>query len=459
MGDSYQLQDLPLRSGLTHSQTTPEDLPMLSPMSLFRTPNLVSRSIPQTHVVSLLILSAALVLPSAFVATAYAQAPAAAAANPNAPQRGTVKAVAGSSLTVATDGGKQITINVADTARIQQLAPGSTDLKTAAAAQLSDIGVGDRVLVAGKAGDAPDTFNATRVILMKSGDIAQLQAQQKQDWQRRGVGGIVSAVDPATGTITLSSGAKKIAVTTTPKTIFRRYASDSVKFEDAKLGTLPDTHAGDQIQVRGAKSDDGTSIAAEEIVSGTFTNLSGLVASVNAAAGTLTLKDLATKKMVTVQVTANADVRKLPLEMATRFAARAHGGGAGGAGGGAGAGGGRPAGAEGGGGAPGGEGSRGPGGGMGGGGMGGGGGRGAGMDLSRMLSRLPEEKLSELKTGDAVMIVASETQPGAASVTAVTVLSGVEPILAASPSGSAPAMTLSPWSMGGAPEMGGGGGQ
>ena len=75
-----------------------------------------------------------------------------------------------------------------------------------------------------------------------------------------------------------------------------------------------------------------------------------------------------------------------------------------------------------------------------------------------MLSRLPEEKLSELKTGDAVMIVASETQPGATSVTAVTVLSGVEPILAASPSGSAPAMTLSPWSMGGpAGEMGGGG--
>ena len=74
-----------------------------------------------------------------------------------------------------------------------------------------------------------------------------------------------------------------------------------------------------------------------------------------------------------------------------------------------------------------------------------------------MLARLPDAKLTDLKPGDAVMVVASQTQPGAGSVTAVTMLSGVEPILAATPSGS-PAMTLSPWSMGGAPEGGGGGG-
>jgi len=436
---------------------------MLAPTSHSTTPHSASRFALPTRFASALMLSAVLLLPVALVPAVDAQAPAAAPANPNAPQRGTVKAIAGSALTVATDGGKQITINVADAAKVQQLAPGSTDLKTATAAQLSDIAVGDRVLVAGKAGDAPDTFNATRVILMKSGDIAQLQAQQKMDWRRRGMGGIVSAVDPATGTITLSSGARKVAVTTTDKTIFRRYASDSVKFEDAKPGTLADVHAGDQIQVRGAKSDDGLSLAAEETVSGTFTNLAGLVSAVNVVAGTLTLKDLATKKAVTVQVTANADFRKLSPEMAASFARRAHGGGAGagsggGAAGGAGApgaaggtGGGRPAGT----GAPGGDGQRGPG--AGGGGMGGGGGRGAGMDLSRMLATLPEGKLSDLKTGDALMIVASETQPGATSVTAVTLLSGVEPILAASPSGSAPAMTLSPWSMGGPGEMGGGG--
>ncbi len=75
-------------------------------------------------------------------------------------------------------------------------------------------------------------------------------------------------------------------------------------------------------------------------------------------------------------------------------------------------------------------------------------GRSAGMDLSQMLSRLPTETVGDLKVGDAVMIVASQTEPGNAALTAVTLLSGVEPILAATPSG-APAMTLSPWSVGG----------
>ena len=71
-----------------------------------------------------------------------------------------------------------------------------------------------------------------------------------------------------------------------------------------------------------------------------------------------------------------------------------------------------------------------------------------------MLTQLPTETLSDLKVGDAVMIVASEPTPGSDKVTAVTMLSGVEPILAATPSGS-PAMTLSPWSVGGgAPEGG-----
>jgi len=143
-------------------------------------------------------------------------------------------------------------------------------------------------------------------------------------------------------------------------------------------------------------------------------------------------------------VTANSDLRKLPPEMAARFAARARGRAAGEANGG----GTPPAGR-----APGQAGperesgaAAGP-------------ARSAGGDLSQMLSRLPTGSLSDLKPGDAVMIVASESTPGSDKVTAVTMLSGVEPILAATPSGSA-AMTLSPWNMGGgaAASEGAGGG-
>ncbi len=63
-----------------------------------------------------------------------------------------------------------------------------------------------------------------------------------------------------------------------------------------------------------------------------------------------------------------------------------------------------------------------------------------------MISRLPTSALADLKTGDAVMIVASEPSPGSTAVTAITLLSGVEPILTANPNGG---MNLSGWNMGG----------
>jgi co-chaperonin GroES (HSP10) len=359
-----------------------------------------------------------------------AQAPAAAAR-----QLGTVTAVAGNSLTMKTDAGQEVVVSVPDGARILQLAPGSTDLKTAQAIALKDIAAGDRVLVTGKAGDGAGSFAAARVILMKSSDIAQKHEMEQADWQKRGTGGIVSAVDAGTGTLTVAVGAKKVAVTTSSKTQFRRYAGDSVKFEDAKPGTLGQIQPVDQLRVLGTKSDDGLSIPAEVIVSGSFKNLAGLITTLDAAKGTLTLKDLATKKTVTVTITENSNVRALPPEAAARFAARARGGAGGAspqpAGQAEASGGGRP----------------------------GGMGRSAGGDLSQLVSRLPNKTIADLKVGDAVMIVASQPDPGSATVTAVTLLSGVEPILAATPSGG-PAMTLSPWNIGGegAPEGGGGGG-
>jgi co-chaperonin GroES (HSP10) len=393
---------------------------------------------------------AAMLLPFSGAASLEATAVAQAAAAAPARQIGTVKAISGTSLTLATDGGSQVTATVADGARILQLAPGSTDLKSATQITLGDVAVGDRVLITGKSED-DGSFSATRVILMKSTDIAQKNETEKQDWQHRGAGGIVSAVNGST--LTISAGARKIQVETVATTKFRRYAGDSVKFEDAKAGTLSQIQVGDQLRVRGNKSDDGSTIQAEEIVSGSFKNLSGTIATINAAGGTITLKDLTTKKMMTVSVTANSDVRKLPPEIAARFAARQRGEGAS-AGAGANGGAGRPQGA----GAPAGASTTtgGPPRGAGMGGPGGGMGRSAGGDLSSMLSQLPTEPLSDLKVGDAVMIVASETAPGSDKVTAVTMLSGVEPILAATPSGT-PAMTLSPWSVGGAAPEGGGG--
>jgi len=344
------------------------------------------------------------------------------------PKLGTVKAVAGNVVTLVTDppAKETVTITVLDGAKVQQLAVGSTDLKTATPAQLSDIAVGDRMLAPVKPGDAPGSFTASRVILMKSGDIAQMQAAQQADWKKNGVGGIVAAVDPASGAVTITSGAKKIAIQTTAKTEFKRFARDSEKYEDALPGKLAQIEVGDQVQARGTKSADGLSVQAVEVLSGAFLDLSGQIASVDASAGTISLRDLATKKTVTVAVTANSDIRTMPAQMATMFAARQS------------AGGGRGAAAA----AAGGDGS---------GGYGGRRGGGGAADLAQMIGRMPAAKLSDLHKGDAVMIVASEAAQGSSGATAITVLNGVDAILTANPNGG---MSLS-MSLGG----GGGGGE
>ena len=369
---------------------------------------------------------------------AQAQSPAVPVTAVTVSERGTVKTVAGNGFTMATDTGQAVTVSVASGARVLQLGVGSTDLKTATPGQLSDIAVGDRVLVTGKAVEGAASFNALRVILMKSSAIAQMQAAQKADWKARGVGGIVSSVDAATGTITLAVGAKKLAVHTGSKTEFKRFSGDSVKYEDAKAGTLAQIQAKDQLQARGAKSADGLSIEAEEVASGSFKNLSGLITSIvpgpgiDMATGKVTIKDLASKKVMTVNVTAKCDIRNLPLMLATRIAAQTNGGGRGGRGGGGAA-------------------AYGAGGAAGQGDAAGGARRSAGADLSQMMERLPTGTLADLKVGDAVMIVASEPSPGSSTVDAITLLSGVEPILTANPNGG---MDLS-MSMGG----GAGGGE
>lgn len=374
----------------------------------------------------------ALALTSAPVIAVSAQQPAASA---TVRQSGTVTSVSGTTVVFNTAAGVTYTVQALPTARVVQLAPGSTDLKSAQPTTLENISVGDRILVAGKAGDGANTLNATQLVVMKSTDIAQRNQQLTEDWQKRGTGGIVSAMDTATGTITLKSGAHSISVSTSASTIYRRYAPGSVKYEDAKPSTLQQIAVGDQMQVRGDKSADGTTDQAEEIVYGSFQNISGLVASVDAAARTLTLKDLASKKTVTVRMTDGTDLRTLPPEAGARLAMRLKAASPAGAGAAAThrpSSGGEAAGAAS---AETGQGPRGT------------GAHSGGGDLSQMIPHLPATTAAELKAGEALMIVASKGAPSEPLI-AITVLSGVEPILSAAPSGSQ-GMTLSPWSLGG----------
>src|SRR4029077_17332103 len=106
------------------------------------------------------------------------------------------------------------------------------------------------------------------------------------------------------------------------QTILRRYAAGSVKFDDAKPATLTEIKAGDQLRARGQKTADGGEIDADEIVSGTFRSIAGILVSSDNAAGTIIVTDLATKLPVTLRVSADSQLRKLQPFLAQGIAMR-----------------------------------------------------------------------------------------------------------------------------------------
>jgi hypothetical protein len=345
---------------------------------------------------------------------------------------GTIKAISANHITLTTDAGSEVTVVIQPSTRLLRMAPGQTELKQATPIQLQDLQVGDRLLAGGASTDAGKSVTATTAVVMTKADVVAKQEHEREDWQKRGVGGVVKAVDVSTGTITLSVGtlgSAQLGVSVSKQTIIRRYAPDSVKFDDAKPGTLEQIKPGDQLRARGTKSADGSELAADEIVSGTFRNVAGTVIVTDPVAGTLTLTDLATRRPVTVRINSDSQLRKLPPMMAQRIAMRLKGGASS-----------SPVGAAAGpppptparaGETPG----------------GGGGGfrQGGAPDFQQMLMRLPVVTLADLQKGEALMIVATEGSAETPS-TAIILLSGVEPILTAAPSQAS--TILSPWNLG-----------
>ena len=137
---------------------------------------------------------------------------------------------------------------------------------------------------------------------MTHSDLAAQHQKELQDWQKRGIDGVASAVDATAGTVTITVSSKNVVLHTSNTTVIRRYAPDSVKFDDAKPSTIAEIHAGDQVRARGERSADGGELAADEIVSGAFRNIAGTVNSVDASSSTVTVHDLLSKKNVTVKV-------------------------------------------------------------------------------------------------------------------------------------------------------------
>jgi hypothetical protein len=320
-------------------------------------------------------------------------------------------------FTLHTDAGPDLLIVLADGVSFLRVPPGATNLQAATKIALSDINTGDRVLVRGRISEDQKSIVATSMIVMTKSDLAGAREAERLDWQRRGIGGAVQAVNPETKEITImapivppgpGNPTNLVTIALGANAVLLRYAPDSVKFSEAKPSTFEQIKVGDQMRALGTKSEDGGRFTAEKLVSGTFRNLGVTVVSVDAQSRAISVKDLASGLPILVRTNADSKLHRLPPALAHLLATLNSGG------------------------TPGGKSGSEPG--------------AAPLDVQQMLERAPVLDLSELKPGDPLIVVSTQgVKP--TEVTAIDILADVEPILEARPKGSEQTV-LGSWSLG-----------
>jgi hypothetical protein len=304
---------------------------------------------------------------------------------------------------------------ISATTAFKRVLPENPSPAAAVASNISEIGVGDKVMVTGILASDGKSVPARAVYLMTKSDLSQKKAKDTEAWRTRGIAGKVSGVNAQTGQITVDirnlMGSTSVTVTPKANAKFIRYAPDSEKFDEAKPSSLAEIKVGDNLRALGDKSSDGTALSAETVLTGSFQTVAGTVVSVDAAKNEVVINNLQTKKPVTVSLATATTLKRFPEEMAQRMAGMQGGAPGGGgvqvvrpvgsgpppAGGGAGP---RP--------------------------FGGGGRAGGGID--EMLDRFPTITAADLKVGD--MIAASSTKSDNQDhIRAIKLLAGVEPFI------------------------------
>ncbi|HKS29391.1 MAG TPA: hypothetical protein VJS44_16290 [Pyrinomonadaceae bacterium] len=356
-------------------------------------------------------------------------------------------------LTVKTDAGSTVVVQINTDTTFERVPPGETDTKKAVAINLTDIAVGDGIYARGRVAEDRKSVPAQKVIVVSQSEIAQKQERERQEWRRRGLTGIIESLNPQTKEITVTArtpeGMKPVIIPVTDKVRMRRYAPDSVRFSDAKKSTFEELKVGDQLRAKGDRTPDGARFTAEEVVTGAFRTSGGTIKAINAQTGEIQVEDLQTKQPMTIVVNKDSTLKRIP-ENFMQMMMGGGGGPAAGAAGGPAAGGAqqqqqqqRPAGAQAA--APSGQSGSasgnarpaGAGGGQAGQGTPGGAGAGAGQggpgaggpDIQRIIDNLPAVTLAELKPGDMVLLSSTKgADPSRA--TAITLVSGVGPLFA-----------------------------
>jgi hypothetical protein len=310
---------------------------------------------------------------------------------------------------VKTAAGSEVTVTLTDKTVFMRIPPGEKTKDKFIRIAPTDFTLGDSVFARGRMTEDRKSMPALEFYVMSKGEIAEKRERERSEWSKRGIAGTISAINAETKEITVEArtadGPKPIVLATSGDTKFRRYAPDSVRFDDAKAGSFSDLKVGDQLRALGTKSADGGRFTPEEIVTGSFQTISGTITEIDAAKKEIKIKDLQSQQPVTIALSKDSTMRRLTPEMVAALAPPA-----------------KPDAAK----PP---------------------VKGSG-DLQEMFDQLPTFSLQELKPGESILI-SSTKSADPARVTAIAVVSGVGPLLQNTQTRSATAVSLGAMSLGG----------
>src|SRR5438552_276352 len=236
---------------------------------------------------------------------------------------GEVKAIDSTSnqIVVRADNSVIHTVNLSGKTQYKRMPIGEKSLTKATDISLADVGPGDRVWARWRPGADQKTEPTPQLVVMSKADVAKRQEQERAQWRRRGVSGIVASVNASTQEITVSSrslmGAPQaVIIPVTDKVLMRRYPPDTIpKYSEAKPSKFEEVKVGDQVRALGDKSADGTHLTAEEVLFGTFKIVGGTVTAIDAAANQIKINDLKTKNPIMIVLKPDSVLRRSPENM------------------------------------------------------------------------------------------------------------------------------------------------
>ena len=224
----------------------------------------------------------------------------------------------GGKIVITTEVKTAVTVIFNDKTAFRKVSPGQTSAMNAEQIKITDLQIGDRILIPG--GIGKEKTPVSQIIVMARSEINAQREEDSEKRRARTVSGRISGINSQKKEISVrsrgrSGGESENLIVAAGNAKLLRYAPDSLKLTEAVAGSFTDLRVGDQVRIVGDRIAKRRRVAAEEIVSGSLMRAVGTIAEINEARSELTVKNIQTGQTVSIVVGKNTALRRITPEM------------------------------------------------------------------------------------------------------------------------------------------------